>query len=70
MKQLFIFIIGFVISTVGYSQDIISALKNGNAKELAAYFDNSVEIKIGEQISSANKKKEKNYFEISLVKQK
>ena len=56
MKQLIILIIGFLLSTASYSQDIVSALKNGNAKELSEYFDNSVEITIGEQISTNNKK--------------
>ena len=56
MKQLFIILIGFLFSTASYSQDIISALKSGNAKELAQYFDNSVEIKIGEQSGTTNKK--------------
>ena len=57
MKHLFIFIIGFLFSTATYSQDIISALKNGNSKEVAEDFDNTVEITIGEQNSSTNKKK-------------
>lgn len=56
MKQLFIILIGFLFSTVSYSQDIISALKSGNAKELAQYFDNTVEITIGEKNTSSNKK--------------
>ena len=56
MKQLIIFFIGFLLSTASYSQDIISALKSGNAKELAESFDNSVEITIGEQISTTNKR--------------
>ena len=72
MKHLFIFIIGFLLSTASYSQDLISALKNGNAKELAAYFDNNVEITIGEQKSSANKKNGeellRNFFNEAEVK--
>lgn len=56
MKQLCIILIGFLFSTVSYSQDILSALKNGNAKELSEYFDSSVEITIGEKSNSASKK--------------
>ncbi len=72
MKPFFIFFIGFLFSTTIYSQDIISALKNGNAKELAQYFDNSVEITIGEQNSSTNKIKGeellRNFFTTAGVK--
>lgn len=56
MKQLLIFIIGFLFSTCLYAQDIISALKSGNARELAEYFDNSVEITIGDKTAAGNKK--------------
>ena len=72
MKQLFIILIGFLISTVSYSQDIISALKSGNAKEVAEYFDNSVEITIGEKNSSTTKKNAeellRNFFSEAGVK--
>lgn len=72
MKQLFIILIGFLFSTASYSQDIISALKNGNAKELAIYFDQSVEVTIGEKNSSTNKKNAeellRNFFSEAGVK--
>lgn len=57
MKQLFILLIGLIFTSVSYSQDIVSALKNGNATEVAAYLDVSSEITIGEKSSTANKKK-------------
>ena len=56
MKQLLILFIGVLLSSVSYSQEIISALKNGNAAEVAACFDNSVEITIGGKTSTTNKK--------------
>lgn len=56
MKPLFIALIVFLLSTSCYSQEFISALKNGNAKELAVYLDNSVEITIAEKSSVNNKK--------------
>ena len=56
MKQLLIIFIGVLFSSVSYSQEIVTALKNGNAAETAAFFDNSVEITIGEKSSTNNKK--------------
>lgn len=56
MKQLLILLIGVLFSSVSYSQEIISALKKGNAAEVVASFDNSVEITIGDKTSTTNKK--------------
>ena len=56
MKQLLIIFIGVLFSSMSYSQEIISALKSGNATEVAACFDNSVEITLGEKTSTTNKK--------------
>ena len=56
MKQLFIFLIGVLFSTTGFSQDIVSALKNGNAAEAAACLDASAEITIAGKSTTTNKK--------------
>lgn len=72
MKQLFILLIGVSFSSVGSAQDIISAFKNGNATEIAAFFDTSVEIVISGKSTTNNKKKGeellRNFFKEAGVK--
>ena len=72
MKQLFVLLIGVFFSSIASSQDIISAFKNGNATEIASYFDNSVEITIGQKSTTNNKKKGeellRNFFKEAGVK--
>ncbi|MEO6683957.1 MAG: DUF4783 domain-containing protein [Ginsengibacter sp.] len=57
MKQLLLFSIGFLLSYMSYSQDILSGLKSGNAKEIAEYFDNTIEITLKGKNNSYDKKK-------------
>ena len=72
MKQLFILLAGVFLSSTVSAQDIISAFKNGNATEIAAFFDTSVEITIGEKSSANNKSKGeellRNFFKETGVK--
>lgn len=72
MKQLLIIFIAVLFSSMSYSQGIISALKKGNAAEVVACFDNSVEITIGEKTSTTNKKNGevllRNFFKEASVK--
>ena len=56
MKQFLLFVLVSFFSTGIHAQDMISALRNGNAKELATYFDQSVKITIGDKNYTANKK--------------
>lgn len=72
MKQLFILLIGVLFSSVSYSQEIITALKDGDAAEAATCFDTSVEITIGEKSTTTNKKNGeillRNFFKEAGVK--
>lgn len=56
MKQLFILLIGIMFTSVSYSQDIVTALKNGSAAEAAACLDASSEITIAGKSTTTNKK--------------
>ena len=56
MKQLFILLLGVTLTSVSYSQDIVTALKNGNAAETVTFFDAAVEITIAGKSTTTNKK--------------
>ncbi len=56
MKQLFILLISVIFSSVSYSQEIVIAIKKGNAAEVVAFFDSSVEITLNGKTSTTNKK--------------
>ncbi len=45
------------IAGPGPFEDVVAALKNGNAKDLAAYFDATVELNIAGKSDSYNKSK-------------
>lgn len=72
MKQLFILFIGVLFTSVSYSQDIVTALKNGNAAATVAYFDTSTEISIEGKSTTTNKKNGeillRNFFKDAGVK--
>lgn len=72
MKQLVILLIGVLFYSVSYAQEIVSAIKKGNAAEVAAFFDNSVEINLNGKISKTDKKNGevllRKFFEQAIIK--
>ena len=72
MKTLCLLFSGFLFSITGYSQEVLSALKSGEATQVARYFDQTVEITIGDDNRSYNKKNAEkllhNFFKENTVK--
>ena len=72
MKTLCTLLLAFLFSVPGYSQEVLSALKSGEASQVARYFDQTVEITIGDDNLSYNKKDAEkllsNFFKANTVK--
>lgn len=72
MKTLCLLLAGFFFSLTVYSQEVLSALKSGDAEQVARYFDQTVEITIGDNSRTYNKKNAEqllhNFFKENTVK--